>query len=99
MTEVPLSTRIPKKLEIELDRYMDVEHLEKSSAIRKLLHGALQEWREKYALQLLADGKVTVSKGAQIAGLDIWDFIVKIKESKIVWVSDEVVDEDLKDFK
>jgi len=99
MTEVPLSTRIPKNLEVELKKYMEEEHVEKSSAVRRLLYLALQEWREKYALKLLAEGKITISKGAQIAGLDIWDFIARVKEAKIQWVSDEIVSKDLAAFK
>ncbi len=50
------------------------------------------------ALKLLADGETTVSKAAEIAGMDIWSFIEKIKKSKIVWVKDEIVKKDLEAF-
>ncbi|MBS3083365.1 UPF0175 family protein [Candidatus Pacearchaeota archaeon] len=99
MTEVPLSTRIPKDLERELEKYMYEEHVEKSSAVRRLLYEALRMWREEYALKLLSEGKVTVSKAAQIAGVDIWDFISKVKKSKIIWVADEIVSKDLDAFR
>jgi len=99
MTEIPISTRIPEKLEKELKQYMEEEHLEKSVAVRRLLFQALQEWREKLALKLLTEGRTTVSKAAEIAGMDIWDFIAKIKESKITWVKDEVISKDIEAFK
>jgi predicted HTH domain antitoxin len=99
MTEINISTRIPKQLEKALENYMKVEHLEKSAAVRKLLFESLQEWREEYALELLAKGKVTVSKGAEIAGMNIWEFISRIKESKIQWVKDEDIEKDLAPFR
>lgn len=60
----------PKALEKELEEYMKTEHLEKSTAVRKLLIKSLQQWREEYALKLLADGRTTISKAAEIAGVD-----------------------------
>lgn len=75
------------------------EHVEKSSAVRRLLYEALRKWRVEYALKLLSEGRVTISKAAQIAGVDIWEFITKVKESKIVWVSDEIVSKDLDAFR
>ena len=98
MTEVNISARIPKKLKKELEEYMKAEHLETSTAIRKLLFGSLQEWREEYVLKLLAEGRTTVSKAAEIAGLTIWEFIAKIKESKMVWVKDNIIEKDIKAF-
>ena len=98
MTEINLSTRIPKELEKELEGYMKSEHLEKSGAVRKLLFQALQEWKVNYALKLLAEGRITMSKGAQLAGMDIWSFMAKVKEAKVMWVKDEAIDKDLKEF-
>jgi len=98
MTEVPLTTRVPKELERELEGYMEVEHLERSAALRRLLYSSLQAWRETRALTLVREGKVSVSKGAEIAGIDLWMFLVKIKEHRIEWVDDSVVEKDLRDF-
>lgn len=78
---------------------MKVEHVEKSAAIRRLLFKATEEWRVEYALKLLEEGKTTVSKAAEIAGMDIWSFAAKIKEAKIQWVKDDVIEDDLKEFK
>ncbi|MAG01906.1 hypothetical protein CMI42_01080 [Candidatus Pacearchaeota archaeon] len=99
MTEVTISTRIPMALEKELEKYMKAEYLEKSAAVRRLLFKALEEWRIEYALRLLKNGKTTISRGAEIAGINIWEFVEKVRESKIKWVSDEVIDHDLAAFK
>ena len=99
MTEVNISARIPKDLEKELEKYMETEHLEKSTAVRRLLFKSLGDWREEYALDLLEKGKATVSKAAEIAGMDVWSFAAKIKDSKISWVKDRVVEKDLEAFR
>ncbi len=98
MTEIPIAVRIPRGLEKELGEYMKSEHLERSVAIRRLLFAAIEEWKVKFALKLLEEGRTTISKAAEIAGLDIWSFIAKIKESGIRWVKDEVIEADLKEF-
>ena len=99
MTEVTISTRIPKELEKELESYMETEHVEKSTAVRKLLYQSLQEWREQHALRLLAEGRTTISRAAELAGMDIWSFTAKIRESKTGWVKERVVLKDLEAFK
>lgn len=98
MTEVNISARIPQVLEEELEWYMDQEHLEKSAAVRKLLFKSLEEWKIEHALKLLADGKTTLSKAAEIAGIDIWTLTEKIKQAKTQWVKDSAVQEDLEAF-
>ncbi len=98
MTEITISTRVPKELESGLEDYMEKEHLEKSVAVRKLLFKSLQEWREQYAIKLLEEGRVTISKAAEMAGMDIWSFTAKIKDSKIIWVKDRVIMKDLEAF-
>lgn len=95
MTEIPLTTRVPKELERSLEVYMKAEHVERSAAVRRLLYAALQRWREEYALRLLQEGKTTMSKAAEIAGMDIWSFVELVREKHTQWVKDEVVAEDL----
>lgn len=95
MTETPLTARVPRELERALEEYMRLEHLEKSAAVRRLLYLALQRWKEEYALRLLQEGKTTLSRAAQIAGMDIWSFVALVREKRIPWVKDQVVDEDL----
>lgn len=98
MTEVTISTRVPEVLEKELKEYMKSEHLEKSTAVRKLLFKSLSEWREEHALRLLSEGRTTVSKAAEMAGMDVWSFIARIKRARIPWVKDEVISRDLEEI-
>ncbi len=86
MTEVTISTRIPKDLEKELKEFIDIEKVDRSIAVRKLLSSGLQKWREETALKLLEQGKITLSKAAKIAGMDVWCFSEKVKDSQIIWI-------------
>lgn len=58
----------------------------------------MEKSRLDYALKLLIEGKTTISKAAEIAGMDLLTFTYKVRDSKIMWVKDEVVDRDLKEF-
>lgn len=42
--------------------------------------------REKKALQMLEKGQITFLQAAKTAGLNVWAFADKIKESKITWI-------------
>ncbi len=86
MTDVPVSARIPTALERDLERFMKQERLEKSVAVRKILYLGLREWKQERALRLLEQGKVTVARAAEIADLDIWEFLDVLKKSDKIWV-------------
>ncbi len=51
------------------------------------------------ALALLEEGKITMLKAAEISGLDIWEFIDKLRKAKIKWISEEIIKKDLEAFK
>ncbi len=98
MTEVTVSARIPKDMEEEVEQLMREEHLERSAAIRTLLHLGLERYRRERALRLLAEGKATLSRGAEVARMSVWEFADLVRERKIAWVADDVL-EDLKDLR
>ena len=89
MKEVSLSIRIPEELKEELEDFIEKEHVDKSVAVRKLLHKSLKEWKEETAINLLSKGKLTFSAAAKFAGLDLWSFAEKLKEAKVVWIRDK----------
>lgn len=93
MTEVTVSVRIPREMEEEVEALMDEERLEKSAALRKLLHLGIENYRRERALRLLSERKVTLSKAAQIAKVPIWEMLHLVRERGIVWVDDGVIDD------
>jgi predicted HTH domain antitoxin len=97
MTEVTISARIPRDMEREVEQLMHEERLERSAAIRKLLHLGLDRYRQERALRLLAEGMVTLSRAAEIARLSLWEFVDVVRDRKIAWVADDAL-EDMKAF-
>ncbi len=95
MTEVTVSARIPRDMEQEVEQLMREERLERSAAIRKLLHLGLDRYRQERALRLLSEGTVTFSRAAEIARLSLWELVDIVRDRKIAWVADDAL-EDLK---
>lgn len=90
-----VSARLPDELEAELEAYIEDEHLDRSTAVRKLLAEGLDEWRRARALDQLKDGDVTFSHAAELAGMNVWDFATLVREQDVTWVGEEGVDADL----
>ena len=89
-----ISARVPDDLEAELEAYLDVEHLDRSTAVRKLLAEGLEEWRRERALEQLAAGTVTFSRAAELADMSVWEFAQLAKERNITWVLSEHLEDD-----
>src|SRR3970040_401126 len=96
MTEVTVSARIPREMEKEAEGLMGEEPLEKPAALRKILHLGLEGYRRERALRLLSEQKVTLSRAAEIAKVSIWEMLALVKERRIAWGADDVL-EDLRE--
>ncbi len=79
-----LSTRVHRGLEEELRLYMRAEKVDKATALRKLLELGVKDWRKETALDLLREGKVTVWRAAEVAGLPLWDFVSLLEDKRVV---------------
>lgn len=90
-----VSVRLPDELEAELEAFVDEEHLDRSTAVRKLLAEGLEAWRMEQAIERLAAGEVTFSRAAELADLNVWDFAQLVREHDITWMADDDVDADL----
>lgn len=90
-----VSARLPEELEAELEAYIEDEHLDRSTAVRKLLAEGLDEWRRERALEQLRDGEVTFSRAAELADMSVWDFAQLVRENDVTWVAEDDLDADL----
>ena len=93
-----VSARIPKSLEDELDRFVDEEKLDRSTAVRKLLSEGIDDWKKSRAVEKLKDGEVSFSRAAEIADMDVWSFSALLEEEKVTWIKDDKAREDLEDL-
>lgn len=86
MTQKPIATRIPEELEREIREVMLLEKTDKATAVRKILEIGIDEWRKRYALSLLQEGKVSFNKAAQITKLSVWDFAELLRQRRVEWI-------------
>jgi len=62
------------------------ERTDKATAVRKILEIGIDEWRKRYALSLIQEGKVSFNKASQIAKLSVWDFAELLRQRRVEWI-------------
>jgi len=93
-----VTTRLGDELLEEIEEIAREESVDRSSAIQKLLKIGLREYRMEKTLNLYRDGKVTLWKAAEIAGVSLREMMDAIKARDIPYQYDfealgEYVDE------
>jgi predicted HTH domain antitoxin len=58
-----------------LESLADLSGLDRSTLVKSLLRRGMKELRLDHAAEALRNEKVTLSRAAELAGLDVWDFI------------------------
>lgn len=92
-----ITTRVPDELAKEVERIAEAEALDKSTTIKRLLIQAVETWKIDYALKLYQDGKISIGKAAETAGVSQWELLDIIVKRKIpIQISKEDIEEDLK---
>lgn len=81
--------RFPEALEKAVDDVVNEESVDKSTAVRMLVDIGYKEWRLKKALQKLREGKVSLWKASEIAGISLWDLLLVVKREGTEWVEYE----------
>ncbi len=75
-----ITARIPERYVQDLKRIEKEEHADRAEIIRKLLADAIKDWKQRKALELLKEHKITIRKAASFAGLtyiEILDLVSK----------------------
>ena len=78
-----LTSRLPDDMAKQIEEIAEIEKLDKSSVIRRLLDKGIIQWKVEFALKLYQDGDVSLGRGAEISSLSIWEFLDKLAEKKI----------------
>lgn len=79
----PVTTRLPKDFVSKLKEIAEKEHVDMSTAIRKLLFEAIKEWRIKYALEQYKEGKFSFGQLARFSEVSVWDVPKLLREHKL----------------
>ncbi len=79
MVEV-LSVRVPKEVREWLEELAKLEGRDRAEIVRDILVSGVRERRVKIALKLYSEGKVTLWKAAELAGLSLWEIIEEMEK-------------------
>lgn len=84
-----IASMVPADVLAELKRLEEVEHIDRSTAVRRLLYAGLREWKLQYAAGLYQENKVTLGKAAKEAGVSIREMMEYLRHKKIPMQYDE----------
>ncbi len=92
-----VTTRLPDDFVNKLKEISEKENLDTSAVIRRLLAGAIKEWKIKYALEQYSKGGFSFGQAARFAEISLWDLPLLLKKHGIPMNYDiEELKEDLK---
>jgi predicted HTH domain antitoxin len=92
-----ITTRVPEELAKEVERIAQAEALDKSTTIKRLLIKAVEAWKMDHALKLYQEGKISIGKAAETAGVSLWEILDNIVKRKIpLQITRDDLEEDLK---
>ncbi len=80
---ITTSVRLPKEMIEEIEKLSREEGVDKGTFIRKLMAESLKEYKIKKALELYREGKVSLWKAAEIAGITYREALEELKKRNI----------------
>ncbi|HEY0088917.1 MAG TPA: UPF0175 family protein [Candidatus Lokiarchaeia archaeon] len=78
-----ITSRLPNEMVEELEKIAEIEKLDKSSIIRRLLDKAIPAWKLEHALTLYKNKEISLGKAAELSSLTIWDLLDQLSQKKI----------------
>lgn len=84
MTLEAVTARFPRDMLREVERLAKKEKVDRSELIRRLLDFALQQKRIEEAVRAYQDGKVTLWKAAEMAGVSLREMMELTRTKKII---------------
>ncbi len=78
-----VTARLPRDMLREVERLAQNEKVDRSELIRRLLDFALQQKRIDEAVRAYQEGKVTLWKAAEIAGISLRKMMELVRTKKI----------------
>jgi len=79
----PLSIRPTKEIQKKLEKLIEIEKMEKSALLRKILDKGMDQELKKCALELFRNKKVSLAKAAEIAGVSIREMMEIIRKEGV----------------
>lgn len=81
--EQMVGTRLPKSFIPDLEKIEQIEQSDRSTVLRKLLYRAIRDWKLEHYAQEYGQGRMTLARAAEEAGVSIWEMIDYARQRKI----------------
>ncbi|MBI4219615.1 MAG: UPF0175 family protein [Chloroflexi bacterium] len=78
-----IASRVPDDLAADLKRIEEIEHLDRSSAVRRLLYKAVRDWKLEYVSEQYRESRVTLEKAAEYAGVPVREMMDYLRQRKV----------------
>ena len=78
-----LSIVIPSEMNEEIEQLQKILKMDKSTIIRHLLSKSIREVKIESMLEEYKKGKLSLGKAAELAGVNLWEFIELCRKSQI----------------
>ncbi|MBM4463028.1 MAG: hypothetical protein FJ012_06775 [Chloroflexi bacterium] len=78
-----IASRVPPDLVADLRKLEEVEHVDRSTAVRQLLYTGLHEWKLQYAARRYQQNQVTLARAAEEAGVSVREMMEYLRQRKI----------------
>jgi len=92
-----LSVRVPREVRKMLEELARLEGRDRAEIAREILAKGVREKRIEVAARLYREGKATLWKAAEIAGLSLWEMIAELKRRNLeLQYGPRELEEDLK---
>jgi len=92
-----MTTRVPEELAKEVEKIAEIEALDKSTTLKRLLIKAVQAWKMDYAIKLYQEGRISIGKAAEVAGVSLWEIGDILSKRRIpIQIGREELEEDLR---
>jgi len=75
-----LSVRVPREVLRWLDELAKLEGRERGEVVREILAQGVRERRVELALRLYREGRVTLWRAAEVAGLSLWEMVGELEK-------------------
>ncbi len=78
-----IASRVPADVVADLKKLEEAEHLDRSTAVRRLLYAGIREWKLEHAAKLYQENRATLAKAAEDAGVSVREMMDYIRQKKI----------------
>ncbi|MFQ6052550.1 MAG: UPF0175 family protein [Candidatus Hydrothermarchaeota archaeon] len=80
---VHVSGRISKEQFDILDKIAKIEHTDRSTVLRKIIDLGSKEYFRRKAVEMYREGKISIGKASEVAGLSIWNMYEVLEKEGI----------------